>query len=110
MSYIRHAVISGYDLVKQRDSGEQVEVWRTVILSEGPSNDLRRAMPVFMGAAAEHMATSSGQRLSVRLYDNEAIVRAVRGRSWRMAWVSGKRRNRAITCCCSLSGIRSEVA
>lgn len=79
VSYIRHAVMIAYDLPTYLATGEEVEIWRTVVQSEGPTDDLRRAMPVLIGAAAEHMATSTGKRLSVRMSENAPVVRAVRG-------------------------------
>jgi hypothetical protein len=79
VSYIRHAIVIAYDLSEYLATGKEVELWRTVVQSEGPTDDLRRAMPVLIGAAAEHMATSTGKRLSVRMSENAPVVRAVRG-------------------------------
>jgi len=78
-TYFRYAMITGYDLAAYRESQQELELWKTTITSTGSSGDLRRVFPVLLGAAAPHLATNTGQQVSVTLYEDDEIVRAVKG-------------------------------
>ena len=59
VTFSRYLYLSAIDLRAYRQSGEMVEAWRTVVISEGTSNDLRRVFPVMMAAAMRRLANNT---------------------------------------------------
>jgi hypothetical protein len=78
-TYFRHALITGYDLKAFKETEKQVQLWRTTVTSTGSSGDLRRVFPVLIGAAIPYLATNTGKQVPVQLYENDQIVRIVKG-------------------------------
>jgi len=73
-SYFRYLILDAVDLSALREAQEIVPVWKTTITSRGASGDLRRVFPVLIGAAAEHVATNTGQQVHIRLYEGDERV------------------------------------
>lgn len=78
-TYSRYIIIGGFDLEQYEATGKAVELWHTNITSSGSSGDLRRLFPVLMGAAASHLGTNTGQKVTVRLYESDDMVTSVKG-------------------------------
>jgi hypothetical protein len=78
-TYLRYALVTGYDFKAFKESNRQVQVWRTTITSTGSSGDLRRVFPILIGAAVPYLATNTGRQIPVQLYEFDEIVRAVKG-------------------------------
>lgn len=78
-TYFRYLILDAVDLSAYRESQEIVPVWKTTITSTGSSGDLRRVVPVLVGAATEHIGTNTGQQVTVELQESDRRVLEVRG-------------------------------
>jgi hypothetical protein len=76
-TYVRRLTAVAYDF-RAYKQGQQVQLWKVSATSEGPSNDLRTALPVLMAAARPYFGKSSGKQVSVTLKENAPEVVAVR--------------------------------
>lgn len=80
-TYFRYALIVGYDLKIFKQTEKQVQLWRTTATSTGSSGDLRQVFPILVSASIPYIASNTGKQVSVRLYENDKIVRTVKGES-----------------------------
>ncbi|MBK8163428.1 MAG: hypothetical protein IPK65_09865 [Gammaproteobacteria bacterium] len=80
-TYYRYALITGYDFKAFKDSNKQIQLWRTTITSTGSSGDLRQVFPILIGAAIPYLASNTGKKIPVRLYESDEVVRAIKGES-----------------------------
>jgi hypothetical protein len=78
-TYFRYALITGYDFKAFKETEKQVQLWRTTITSIGSSGDLRQVLPVLISASVPYLSTNTGKQVSVRLYENDKIVKVVKG-------------------------------
>lgn len=78
-TYFRYALVTGYDFKVFRETKKQVQLWRTTITSSGSSGDLRQVFPVLISASVPYLATNTGKQVPVQIYENDKIVRAVKG-------------------------------
>lgn len=78
-TYFCYALITGYDFKAFKETGKQIQLWRTTVTSSGSSGDLRQVFPVLISASVPYLATNTGKQVSVQLYENDKIVRAVKG-------------------------------
>jgi hypothetical protein len=79
-TYFRYMSITGYDYKKFKESNKQIQLWRTTVTSTGSSGDLRRVFPILIGAGTPYLATNTGSKISVQLYESDEIVQAVKGK------------------------------
>jgi len=81
--YSQYLILDAYDAEKLRESGGEniVQLWKTTVIGEGSSNDLRRVMPVLVGAAYEYIGTDTKKRIKFILTENDKRVRLVKGLS-----------------------------
>ena len=77
--YRRYAVMTAYAAKAPKKNEPQKEYWRTTVTSSGWSGDLREVFPVMIAAATPYLATSTGKKVPVSLYENDNSVRAVKG-------------------------------
>lgn len=78
-TYFRFAQITAYDFKAFKETEKQVQLWRTTVTSSGSSGDLRQVFPILIGASVPYIATNTGKQVPVNLYENDKIVRAVKG-------------------------------
>jgi hypothetical protein len=78
-TYFRYLILDAVDLRAYRESQAIVPVWKTTVTSTGSSGDLRRVLPVLVGAAVEHVATNTGQQVNIELGESDPRVLQVRG-------------------------------
>lgn len=78
-TYFRYALITGYDFKAFKESEKQIQLWRTTVTSSGSSGDLRQVFPILISATVPYLATNTGKQVPVQLYENDKIVRAVKG-------------------------------
>lgn len=77
--YPKYVVVEAYE-VKNLKPGEKMQVlWRTTINAEGKRRDLRHIFPIMLGAAAKVMGGNTGQEIEVRLIEDSAEVRTIKG-------------------------------
>ena len=79
-TYLRYLILEAVDLTAYRKSQAIVPVWKTTITSTGTSGDLRRVLPVLVGAATEHFATDTGQQVNIELQESDSRVLKVKGK------------------------------
>jgi len=77
-SYTRWLMLNGVDVGQFRRNGSLVEIWRTGVVSDGYSGDLRRVLPVLVAQAMPYVGrpTSRGERSM--LFENDKRVKALR--------------------------------
>lgn len=80
-SYFRFLSLDAIDLSTYSDGSEPVPVWKTTVTSRGSSDDLRRVLPVLVGASEEHIGSNTGTQIRINLYETDERVLRVRGES-----------------------------
>jgi hypothetical protein len=78
-TYRRFAVITAYDYEQFKKDEKEVQLWKTTINSTGSSDDLRRIFPVLMAASIPYLATDTGSKVYLSMYETDAIVQEVKG-------------------------------
>ena len=78
-TFFRYALITGYDYLEFKQSQKEVQIWKTTISSTGSSGDLRRIFPILMAASAPYIATNTGQKIPVSLYESDNTVKMIKG-------------------------------
>lgn len=63
-TYTRHITLDAHR-IEQRADHKSTPVFRTTIVSEGTSGDLRQMFPILLLAARDHIATNTGQAQTV---------------------------------------------
>ena len=79
VTFTRHVFIEAVDLPTYRSQNKVVQVWKTEIVSVGSSGDLRKVIPVMIGAASSYMGTNTGEIRTVNLYEDDPRVMLVKG-------------------------------
>lgn len=80
-TYLRHLVLNAYDAIEYRTTGQVVEMWRTVVTSRGSSGDLRRVLPVLVGAAERFIGKNTGGIVSLSIPEDDPRITRARGDS-----------------------------
>lgn len=78
-TFFRYALITGYDFKAFKETEKQIQLWRTTITSTGSSGDLRQVFPILISASVPYLATNTGKQVSVHLYENDKVVKTVKG-------------------------------
>ena len=71
-TYRRHFEVVAYDENAYQSGGTEKVLWRTDVVSIGGSGDLRRVLPAMMAAAAQHLASNTGQAVTVTILEDGA--------------------------------------
>lgn len=80
-NYTRFAIITAYDYSQFKKDEKEVQLWKTTINSTGSSDDLRRIFPVLMAASIPYLATDTGRKVYLSMYETDAIVQEIKGGS-----------------------------
>lgn len=78
-SYTRWLSVNAIDLPTWQSSEQLVDVWRTTVVSEGTSGDLRYVFGYLAAGAMPYLGTSTGHAVLVSLPQSSAEVRRLRG-------------------------------
>jgi hypothetical protein len=77
-TFTRHIHIWAVDMWKYFYKAKFEEEWETTIISTGSSSDLRSVFPFMLAAASPYLATNTGERVSVDIYEDDPRVTAIR--------------------------------
>lgn len=66
-NYLRHVFIVAFDYSSIEDGGTPSELWKTIITSRGPSNDLRRVTPYLISAGAPYFGRKTNGMVTTEL-------------------------------------------
>lgn len=78
--YDRFVNLEAYDSGDIARSGSNApQVWKTNITSSGSSGDLRAVFPVMVAAAVDKIGSSSGGKITKRIFDTDQSVKMVKG-------------------------------
>ncbi len=88
-TYMRFAVITAYDYEQFKKDETEVQLWKTTINSTGSSDDLRRIFPILMAASIPYLATDTGSKVYLSMYETDPIVQEIKGKSAPVAPVKG---------------------
>lgn len=80
-TYFRFLTLDVYDLNAYKTSEEIKIVWNTTLTSKGSSDDLRRVIPYMITVGSSYFGTSSGQKRTINIYENDERVNTLRGLS-----------------------------
>lgn len=78
VTFSRFIVITAYDYKEFKRTGERVEVWKTTVISNGASDDLRRIFPVMITASESYLGTDTGHKVYVSFNENDGAVRELK--------------------------------
>lgn len=78
-SYTRWLSVNAVDLPTWQSTEKLVDVWRTTVVSEGSSGDLRWVFGYLVAGAMPYIGTSTGKSVDVSLPQSSAEVRRLRG-------------------------------
>jgi hypothetical protein len=91
-NYTRFAVITAYDYDQFKKDETEAQLWKTTINSTGSSDDLRRIFPVLMTASIPYLATDTGNKVYLSMYETDAIVQEIKGGSPSVVPVKGEQK------------------
>lgn len=77
--YLRFLHLTAFDFDYFTEYGEQKTIWETEVTSTGSSGDLRKVFPILVGASANYFGKNSGEKIEIRLYENDSRVIEVKG-------------------------------
>jgi hypothetical protein len=70
-----HAV----DFDEYKKSEKEVQSWKTTATSSGSTRDLRLVLPTLAAASQQYIATNTGKKIKVKLYENDEQVLEIKG-------------------------------
>ena len=76
-TYLRWMILDAIDYREFRRSKKIVSIWKTTIVSRGTSDDLRRAIPIMLGAAQDYIGTNTGGKIRVNIDESDARVKKI---------------------------------
>lgn len=78
-TYFRFMILDAYDLNAFRERKELMQLWKTTATSTGSSGDLRRIFPILVAASKAYLASNTGEKVKVILFENDKIVSEIKG-------------------------------
>jgi len=78
-TFDKYVFLIAGDLDEFRKTNKDKSVWELWMTGSGWSNDIRRVFPVYIAAGRSNIATSTGQRIVVRMYENNPAVLEIKG-------------------------------
>jgi len=79
VTYKRFLSISAIDLNKYKEDESEKQIWKTLAVSSGYSDDLRRVLPVLVAASSPYISKNSGQKIKISLKDEDQQVLDIKG-------------------------------
>lgn len=80
-SFFRWARLEAVDAPAYFNAQKVVELWRTTMMSEGTTGDLRRVFPILIAAGEKYFGVDTGRAVLRVMTDDDAEVLAVRDRA-----------------------------
>jgi hypothetical protein len=81
ITYFRFIILDAVNMDTYRQQQNIVSAWKTTITSTGSSDDLRRVFPVMIAAAKNHIGINTGQKMEVKLMEDDKSVLEIKGLS-----------------------------
>lgn len=78
-TYFRYMILYAVDLDEYKNTKKEVQLWKTSVTSSGPSGDLRRVFPILVAASNQYIATNTGKKVTVDLYEEDEQVIEIKG-------------------------------
>lgn len=78
-TYTRFLILAAYDVVASIKDKKLVQAWKTEVTSTGNSDDLRLIFPVMAASMKPYLATNTGQKVQVKLFEKDPKVLELRG-------------------------------
>ncbi len=91
-TYTRFAVITAYDYDQFKKDGTEAQLWKTTINSTGTTDDLRRIFPILMAASIPYLATDTGSKVYLSLYETDPVVQEIKGSASPEKPISGEKK------------------
>ncbi len=73
-TYSRFMFLSAYDLNKNIESQNPVQLWKTSVTSTGSSGDLRRVFPLLVAASKDYIGSNTERQVTITLYETDDAV------------------------------------
>lgn len=73
----RFLQLDAYDMGAFRKENKRRQVWKTTVISTGPSKDLRRVMPYMVAAMKPYVAKNTGRAIRVKLREADPTVKSL---------------------------------
>ena len=77
--YFRFLILDAVDLDEYRQTQKITQLWQTTATSTGSSDDLRRVFPILVAAIKPYLGTNTGQKVRIRLTDDDQSVLEIKG-------------------------------
>lgn len=78
-TYFRYMILDAIDLDEYKRSKKEVQLWKTTVTSSGSSGDLRLVFPLLVAASKQYIATNTGKKIKVELYETDERVIEIKG-------------------------------
>ena len=78
-TYARFLLMASFDVAASAKEGKSIQLWKTEVVSNGSSNDLRLVFPYMVAAMRPYLATNTGKKVRVTISENDPIVLKLRG-------------------------------
>ena len=76
-SYTRYLVLEAMDLTHYRKTKRVKQVWRTVMTSNGSSNDLRYLFPLLVMASIDYIDANTGQKIEWSVSETDPRMNSI---------------------------------
>lgn len=78
-TFTRYILLVAYDLQTYIYTEQEIQVWKTEIISTGSSGDLRRVFPVLIAGAKPYIGENTGRKVKICISENNPSVLEIKG-------------------------------
>ena len=75
----RYTIFTRYYKLRTLDIKQKIELWNTMVTSTGSSGDLRRVLPVLVGASQQYIGVNTGKKIRLEIGEEDERVLEVKG-------------------------------
>jgi hypothetical protein len=74
VTYTRYLLVTALDLAHYRSTKEATELWKTAVVSVGPSNDFRLVFPYLVVASSQYLGASTDHNVDQDIDEHDPRV------------------------------------
>ena len=78
-TYERFLLLASFDIAASAKEGKSIQLWKTEVVSNGSSNDLRFVFPYMVASMRPYLATNTGKKVRITIAEDDPIVLQLRG-------------------------------
>jgi hypothetical protein len=79
ITYVRTMQLTAFDVSNYSADKEMINLWKTSVISNGSSGDLRLIFPVLVAAAMPYIGKNTGREIELSLTENDERILEIKG-------------------------------